>query len=476
MRKSLFLKFAILYAAIAVAVFILVSTAGAALVDNNVINSRGSLFYKEATRIAAYQADHYYNDESSLLSTYENLSAIAEAQETEIMLIDPQGRVLLSTAYDVSMQNDEEGILTLENFDPIALGSDYYSIGTFFDYFKIDTLSVMVPVRSGLNLRGYVAVHSSLSNVLQHREEFLRSLHILMVLVFLIFLSLPVMLVIHVIIPLGKITRGVQEFASGNLKHEIKIKNQDEMGYLAESLNYMSGELSKSGEYQRDFIANVSHDFRSPLTSIKGYATAIQDGTIPPQMQGRYLDIVISETERLSKLTEGLLALNKMDGQGNYLNITSFEIHKMIKDTAASFEGTCTGRQISIELLLCSEKLNVSADYIKIQQVLYNLLDNAIKFSSDHSSIQIETTERHEKVYISIRDHGMGIPKESISKIWERFYKIDSSRGKDRKGTGLGLAIVKEIINAHHQNINVISTEGAGTEFTFSLDKADPAT
>ena len=104
--------------------------------------------------------------------------------------------------------------------------------------------------------------------------------------------------------------------------------------------------------------------------------------------------------------------------------------------------------------------------------MLYNLIDNAIKFSGNDSVIQVETTERHGKIYVSVRDHGIGIPRSSISRIWERFYKIDASRGKDRKGTGLGLAIVKEIINAHKQNINVVSTEGAGTEFVFTLDKA----
>ena len=108
----------------------------------------------------------------------------------------------------------------------------------------------------------------------------------------------------------------------------------------------------------------------------------------------------------------------------------------------------------------------------KIQQVLYNLLDNAIKFSSDDSSISIETTDRNGKIYISVKDHGIGIPKKSLTKIWDRFYKSDLSRGKDKKGTGLGLAIVKEIMQAHNENISVVSTEGVGTEFTFTLKKA----
>lgn len=153
------------------------------------------------------------------------------------------------------------------------------------------------------------------------------------------------------------------------------------------------------------------------------------------------------------------------------MHIQRFDINDTIKNTAATFEGICTSHQIRLELLLSGHELYVRADMEQIQQVLYNLLDNAIKFSNDNSSVQIETTVKSGKVFVSVKDHGTGIPKESLGKIWDRFYKIDASRGKDRKGTGLGLSIVKEIINAHNQNIDVISTEGVGTEFIFTLEK-----
>ena len=134
----------------------------------------------------------------------------------------------------------------------------------------------------------------------------------------------------------------------------------------------------------------------------------------------------------------------------------------MIKDTAASFEGTCSARGITFDLTFSAQKEMVFADLGKIQQVLYNLIDNAIKFSHDNSVIYIQESVRHEKVFISVKDTGIGIPKENQKKIWERFYKSDPSRGKDKKGTGLGLSIVKEIIQAHGENIDVISTEGNG--------------
>ncbi|MDY2606851.1 MAG: HAMP domain-containing sensor histidine kinase, partial [Lachnospiraceae bacterium] len=198
---------------------------------------------------------------------------------------------------------------------------------------------------------------------------------------------------------------------------------------------------------------------------------AMKDGTIPPEMQGKYLDIVLFETERLTKLTKSLLTLNAWDNKSNRLDLTEFNLYEMIKPIINSFEGKCEKKHITIDLILASKDYYVSADRSKIEQVIYNLLDNAIKFSHNDSSIQLDIHDKNDKIFISVKDTGIGIPKESISKIWDRFYKTDLSRGKDKTGTGLGLSITKEIINAHDENINVISTEGVGTEFIFTLKK-----
>ena len=153
----------------------------------------------------------------------------------------------------------------------------------------------------------------------------------------------------------------------------------------------------------------------------------------------------------------------------NVFDRTDFDINQVIRNTAASFEGTCRKKTIAIELVLTGDVMYVNADLGRIQQVLYNLIDNAIKFSHHNSIIKVETAERHNKVFVSVKDSGIGIPKESVPLVFNRFYKSDISRGKDKKGTGLGLSITKEIIRAHGENINVISTEGVGTEFIFSL-------
>ena len=301
---------------------------------------------------------------------------------------------------------------------------------------------------------------------------FLQTILITVVVIYILSFMILLAFRFFVYHPLSKITEAARQYASGNLDYEIPVNTEDEMGYLSASLNYMSSQLRDMEDYQKKFVANVSHDFRSPLTSIKGYVEAMTDGTIPPELHEKYLKIILFETERLTDLTQDLLTLNEFDTKHLLLNRERFDIHEMIKNVAASFEGRCTEKKISIELVLATKHLETMADKRKIQQVLYNLLDNAIKFSEPESSITIETTERGDKIYTSVKDEGIGIPRTSLNKIWERFFKTDLSRGKDKKGTGLGLAIVKEAIQLHGENINVISTEGVGTEFIFSLPKA----
>ncbi len=297
--------------------------------------------------------------------------------------------------------------------------------------------------------------------------------HILFVLMILLSLIPLLVFQLRIYRPLSRIIMAAAMYTFDDESEPIRYRADDELGNLSASLNYLHEAVCNSGEYQRQFISNVSHDFRSPLTSIKGYVEAMLDGTIPPELQEKYLGIVLGETERLNKLTEGLLTLNTFDDRGIYLDLSVFDIAQVITDSVASFEVISRRKNITVETSFSSPVIRVRADLSKIQQVLYNLIDNAIKFSENGSPIQIEVTEQHRKVFISIKDHGDGIARENLPKIWDRFYKTDSSRGRDKKGTGLGLSIVKEIIRAHDQNINVISTEGVGSEFVFTLEGAE---
>ena len=196
------------------------------------------------------------------------------------------------------------------------------------------------------------------------------------------------------------------------------------------------------------------------------------DGTIPPELYEKYLNIVLTEAERLNSLTASLLTINTWNSSGQALDLSDFDIIAVVRKTILSFEGQCNKKKITMDVTYGDKAYSVYADQIKIQQVLYNLIDNAIKFSEANSTIYVKVTDKNDKIFVSVKDTGCGIPKDAITKIWHRFYKLDTSRGKDKTGSGLGLSIVKEIITSHNENINVISTEGVGSEFVFTLQRS----
>ena len=468
MKKTLYIKFIIGYIVLGIIGFAMIGTLGSSLLTRTLIRQNANALYREANSIASNEASSYFTRYASLEEMYRNLTALSIYQDATILLINPSGELLINTAQSLTREN----LPKLEHFNPASFGNSYYALDSFYGHFEQDTLSVLVPITSNMSMKGYISIHRPLNTIYKEREDLLKNVYIVFLLLFICSLLILAIFTLVVYDPLTKITFGAKEYATGNLKYNIPVKSYDEMGYLSNTLNYMSNELDQIGEYQRQFVSNVSHDFRSPLTSIKGYIEAILDGTIPADKQDHYLNIVLNETDRLNKLTQSLLILDNFDIHEFMLDISTFDINQVIKDTSASFGGSCIDKNITIELHLIAGELEVSADVGKIQQVLYNLIDNAIKFSKPNSTIAIETRERHNTTFVSIKDSGIGIPKPSLSKIWDRFYKTDSSRGKDRMGTGLGLSIVKEIINAHGQNITVISTEGIGTEFTFGLEKA----
>ena len=448
--------------------FLLISTFGARQVENLLVRSTGKDLYEQAREIASDYPSYYA---ISLEERDLYYDGIANGLDADIWIMDRQGTVI----YDSAGKYKDKAI---PDFDPASfgqitlLGISYMEKGNFYDTFPTETLSVMATIYANYQTRGYVLIHKPMSALFQSQYDMLNIVYLACLAVFL--LSLLIMVFYHFIIavPLEKISKAADEYAAGNLKYECPVHTNDEMGYLSATLNYMASELNHTEEYQKQFISNVSHDFRSPLTSIRGYLVAILDGTIPQEFYEKYIGIIIRETDRLTKLTEGLLTLNKL-GSGNQtkLNLSDFDINRVIKNTCATFEGRCRSRNITFHLTFEEKLMTVHADAGRIEQVIYNLVDNAIKFSNNDSHIDITTSEKNGKVFVSVKDHGLGISKADQKKIFDRFYKADNSRGRDKQGTGLGLAITKEIISAHNQTIDVISTPGAGTEFIFTLAK-----
>ncbi len=468
MKRTLYLKFVLAYFIFAFFGFIVVATFTSSMTLEHMKRERADTLYKEALLIADSYAADLYNNEITLESVWRQIDAIGTFVDASIWIVNPSGLVIL----DSGSQPDIENPTTIPNFSPTITGSSFYTVGNFFGMFDEDMISAFAPITSNYKVKGYVIIHTPMSELEASCNSLLNISYITLVILFLLSLIILLFFTEMVYLPLRKITHATEQYAVGNFRYEFQVDSEDEIGYLAASLAYMASEVAKSEDNQKRLVANISHDFRSPLTSMRGYLEAMLDGTIPDELHEKYIGVVLNETDRLTKLTNSLLTLNNLNTKGMILNRTDFDINQIIKNTAASFEGTCRNKLITIELVLTGDEMLVNADMVKIQQVLYNLVDNAIKFSHKNSSIKIETIERSNKLLISVKDSGIGIPADSIKLIWNRFYKTDLSRGKDKKGTGLGLSITKEIIQSHNENINVISTEGIGTEFIFTLEKS----
>lgn len=469
MRKTLYLKFVLGYLIFGFFGFLVVATFVSSMTLEHLKREKADSLYKEATLIANTYASDLYSSNVSLEEVKKQLDALSTYLSSQIWIINPSGRIIMTTETPLDVNHESR----VENFDSTITADSFYTVGDFFGCFQEEMLSVFAPITSNFKVQGYVVIHIPMANIRASSESLLNISYIMLVIFFLLSLIILIFFTEMVYLPLRKITAATEQYAAGNLHYEFQVDSEDEIGYLAASLSLMASEIARAEDNQKKFIANVSHDFRSPLTSIKGYLEAMLDGTIPPELHEKYLGIVLNETERLTKLTNSLLTLNNLNMKGMILEKSVFDLNSVIRSTAASFEGTCQQKHIGIELLLTGDRMPVLADKSKIEQVLYNLLDNAIKFSHPDSAIRIETNEKHGKVFVSVKDSGIGIPKDSLRLIFDRFYKTDLSRGKDKKGTGLGLSITKEIIQAHNENINVISTEGVGSEFIFSLPVQD---
>lgn len=469
MKHRIWFKLFICYLLAAVFMFTLLNTYGISRIEKKMTKEKSDVLYNEAASISSEYMSSFYKKQISLDRLTTQIKVIDNILDARIWIVNKSGLVISDTRPEDSKVKE----INVLNIDPDFLSETFSDYTVMPRILREPMLSVVLPVSYNYQVQGFIVIHSALSQISNDAIFFVDGINLIF-LAFLAFLCVIFFIIyFFTITPLSKLNKAAKEYTSGNYAYPLKLERTDEYGDLANSLSYMAGEMNKLDDYQKKFVANISHDFRSPLTSIKGYAEAILDGTIPYEMKDKYLGIILFETERLNKLTSSLLTLNRFENRGTFLEITSFEINHIIKKTAESFEGTCTTKKITLNLVFSTKEIYVDADMGKIQQVLYNLLDNAIKFSPQNSSIKVSTAEKGDKAFVSVKDYGIGIPKENIKKIWERFYKTDASRGKDKKGTGLGLSITKEIITAHGENINVISTKGVGTEFIFSLPRTE---
>ena len=412
-------------------------------------------------------------DSRVLNNLYDELTLITRYTDTTFVYIDKNRNIWLSSEEDKSIYVGLD-LTDNENIEKILNGNIVVVEGRMSGLVERDSLIVGYPVTNqytGLNI-GAVFLSTPLDIIRESVSDGMKIPIYGMIASALVALLCTYFFSKSISKPIIEMNDAAKLIANGDFEKRINVKAKDEVGQLSESFNNMAKSLEEIEITRREFISNISHDLRSPLTSIIGFLNAMKDGTIEESKKEYYLDIVRDECIRLSKLANDILDISSIQAISNIdIELKPFDINELIKKTLMQFENRIASKSINLEVVFSDNENYVNADFEKIYRVVYNILDNAIKFTQNKGFIKVETTEKEGKIYISIKDSGCGLTKDEQKKIFDRFYKADTSRGHDKNGSGLGLSIAKEFLKAHNEKIFVNSEKGKGCEFIFTLTK-----
>ena len=403
------------------------------------------------------------------------ISSISGATGDHIFITDCSGIIITCSdkrpyCEHIGRKMSEETLTTLEK-------------GTFDEFTTLDSLypdkryavGRQITAETDGELLGYCFVSSSISNMLGAWTSYVSWGVMALAAVMLLAMVMVMFYSKRMARPLDEIAAASRKFARGDFSVRVRqtYDTTDEMGALIESFNKMADSLEQAENRRTEFIANISHELRTPMTTIAGFADGILDGTIPPEDERKYLISIRDETRRLSRLVRNMLDVSRTRASASDPSRRSvFDLNELMLQTLLSFESRATQKNLDVDPQLPDSPLMVVADKDAITQVIYNLLDNAIKFSAPGSCLLVRLYKDDEKAYVSIKDYGETIPPEDLPYIFDRFHKSDRSRSLDKEGVGLGLYLVKMIINAHDEDIAVRSEDGM-TEFVFTLTLAE---
>lgn len=414
------------------------------------------------------------------------LNSMSEYTNSIIWIVDKTGHIYISTPEmsDSTKKQymDETGYMKLPDerqYKKVMSGQGIVKeVGNFYGFFGQNEswLTVQVPFEyisdnGQKDIIAAVFMHTPVPEVMRARSSVFRFFMFSVLAASAVSVIIAYVFSLRLSKPLKQINNAAKIIADGEFSKRLDIHSNDEIGQLANSFNHMVVALENLENMRRGFIANVSHELRTPMTSIRGFIDGILDGIIPPDKHKEYLMIVRDETDRLNRLVNDLLDLARMESGEIHLSYKPFNINELIRRCIIKFENMIIEKEIQIEATFETEEMYVNADSDAIERVIYNLIHNALKFTPQEGKIKIATFYQKDKVLVSVEDNGIGISSEEIDLIWERFYKSDKSRGRDKSGTGLGLAIIKNIINEHGQKIWVESESAKGAKFVFTLER-----
>ncbi len=448
---------------------------------------------KENSLISASNAiaDHVMDKKIENVSEYIGTLSLAVTpiinldSNINVVITDRSGRIILST---INSRVDEDGVKEPEISDNLGM----VDMSLFFEKTGADgeaylvhsgTLSGLLDERhiacakqivTGNIVRGYVVTLSSTAE-----EDNLISITRRAVINSSAWVMLAAVIAVYfiterIIQPLRNMTIASKKFAKGDFETRVTVYGEDEVSELGNAFNNMAESLENLEKMRISFLASVSHDLRTPMTTISGFIDGITSGAIPEEKHEYYLGVISAEVHRLSRLVSQLLDVSRLESGDRKFNFTDFDVAEVARIILISFEQKIDAKRLEVEFNADNDEMPVYADKDSIYQVIYNLCHNAIKFSKDGGRFVIKITRsENKKIRISVFDEGQVIAPEDIPMIFERFYKSDKSRGLDKSGVGLGLYICKTIVDAHGEKIYVESKEGIGTEFYFTLKEGE---
>ena len=409
--------------------------------------------------------NNYLNQQDGSYSQLKEIIKMAcISTNTEAIITDRLGYVYLVNG------EDYQNLM----YSKIKLNTESLSSNIEFkkEVFKVDNVSIKGYVKAIYEdgeIDGYMIM------VMQNESERNFNMFIIWITVIIeiIISAIVIKIVTNQIIirPIDNINNVAKRLAKGEVEKRVVVNCNNEIGELAESFNIMAECLEKSDTKRREFISNVSHELRSPITSIKGFIGGILDGVIPRDRENYYLKIVYDEVDRLARLVNDLLDMSAMESGKFNLAITEFDINQVISLCILNLEHKIQEKGLNVKATFHNNRAYVLGDRDRIIQVVTNIIENSIKYSNDDGEIKIDVYSKGEKVYVDIFNSGECIEEKELNKIWDRFYKSDKSR-TNKLSTGLGLPIVRSILSQHNEDIWVKNIEGKGVSFIFTLKKS----
>ena len=472
--KSIYFRNFAATAAMVMASFFILALAFVILGRNYVIRDRRDSMAVNAGVIAHTAVS--ISDDGTLYSwpLRMTLSSMAQASGDHLFLCDETGTVVSCSDMNLACEHIGRRIGGAE-FATLLKTGKLNKMTTLGGFYKAPhyVVAEVIPGMGAASGNGYVFVTAEPRGMISGWDTFLWLFLTASVAVMALALLLAFMTAKRMAKPLDDMAIATRKFAHGDFSARVKYDDRtDEVGALVSAFNTMADSLQRSEQRRNDFIANVSHELKTPMTTISGFADGLLDGTIPREQQDKYLVIIADETRRLSRLVRSMLDLSRMDAAGSDLaRRREFDVTEVVISTLLSFEERASDKRLDVDLQVPENHINVLGDPDAITRVVYNLMDNAVKFAYPGSTLGVSLWKNDGKAYVSVRDTGETIPADDLPYIFDRFHKSDRSRSLDRDGVGLGLYLVKRILDAHGEDIAVTSRDGV-TDFVFTLTLA----